>query len=260
MKRKLFFHGFLLLGLSFSLFSQDTVKVPGLVTDRPTQSESPVIVPAGFLQIETGFMHEFVKLDVENIFYNTTLLRYGLVKGLEIRLGMDYLKNVERLNGDDTQFITKGFTPVFISSKLHIARERGIWPEVAFSAGVGIPKTGAGAYMTSHLAPSLKVIALHTIGRNFSLGYNIVAAWDGETAKPTGIYTVSLGIALSEDIGVFIENYAYFKKGLFDFRSDAGITWLIKRNLQVDLSGGLGLNHEASNCFISCGISWRVPH
>lgn len=259
MIRKIFLHGFLLLGLSFSLFSQDTLKVPDLITDRPTQSESPVIVPAGFFQIETGFIHEFVTSDITNTFYNTTLLRYGLVKGWEIRLGMNYLKNVEQWN-DDTQFITRGFTPVFIGSKLHIVREQGIWPEVAFSAGVGVPKTGAGAFMTSYLAPSLKVIASHTIGRNFSLGYNIGAAWDGETAQPTGIYTVSLGMSVSEGIGVFIENYAYFKKGLFDFRSDAGITWLLKKNLQIDLSGGLGLNNKAPNGFISCGISWRVLH
>ena len=152
MIRKIFLLGFLLLGLSFSLFSQDTLKVPDLVTDRPTQSESPVIVPAGFFQIETGFIHEFVTSDITNTFYNTTLLRYGLVKGLEIRLGMNYLKNVEQWN-DDTQFITRGFTPVFIGSKLHITREQGIWPEVAFSAGVGVPKTGAGVFMTSNLAP-----------------------------------------------------------------------------------------------------------
>ena len=259
MTRIIFLYGFLLLGLSYSLYSQDTLKVPGIVTDRPTQSESPVIVPAGFFQIETGFIHEFMTSDITNTFYNTTLLRYGLGKGLEIRLAMDYLKNVECWNGDDTQFITRGFTPVFIGSKLHITQEQGIWPEVAFSAGVGVPKTGAGAFMTSYLAPFLKVIASHTIGRNFSLGYNVGAAWNGETAQPTGIYTVSLGMSVSEGIGVFIENYAYFKKGLFDFRSDAGITWLLKKNLQVDLSGGLGLSNEAPNGFISCGISWRVP-
>ena len=259
MIRKIFLHGFLLLGLSFSLFSQDTLKVPGLVTDRPTQSESPVIVPAGFFQIETGFIHEFVTSDITNTLYNTTLLRYGLVKGLEIRLGMDYLKNIEQWN-EDTKLIKKGFTPLFIGSKLHITREQGIWPEVAFSAGVYVPKTGAEEFKTSNFAPSFKFIASHTIGSNFSLGYNIVAVWDGETAKPTGIYNVSLGKTVSEGIGVFIENYAYFKKGLFDFRSDAGITWLLKKNLQVDLSGGLGLNKKAPNGFISCGISWRVPH
>jgi len=259
MINKLFLHGFLLFGLSFSLFSQDTLKVPDLITDRPTQSESPIVVPAGFFQIETGFIQEFVTSDISNIFYNTTLLRYGLVKGLEIRLGMDYLKNVKQWNGD-TQFITRGFTPVFISSKLHIAWEQGIWPEVAFCAGVGVPKTGAGVFMTSNIAPSLKVIALHTIGSNFSLGYNIGAVWDGETAQPTGIYTVSLGMSVSEGIGIFIENYAYFRKRFFDFRSDAGLTWLLKENLQVDLSGGLGLNNKAPNGFISFGFSWRVPH
>ena len=260
MINKLFLYGFLLFELTFSLFSQDTLKVPGLVTDRPTQSESPVIVPAGFFQIETGFIHEYVTSDITNTFYNTTLLRYGLVKGLEIRLATDYLKNVECWNGDDNQFITRGFTPVVIGAKIHIAGEQGICPEVAFSARVFVPETGAGAFTTSYLTPSIKVIASHTIGSNFSLGYNIGATWDGETAQLTGIYTVSAGMPVYEGFGVFIENYAFFRKGFFDNRIDAGITWLLRKNLQVDLSGGLGLNNKAPNGFISFGFSWRVPH
>lgn len=259
MIRKIFLYGFLLLGLSFSLFSQDTLKVPDLVTDRPTQSESPVIVPAGSFQVETGFIHEFVTSDISNTFYNTTLLKYGLTEGFEIRLGMNYLKNIEQWNDGDTQFITRGFTPVVISSKLHIAREQGILPEVAFYAGVGVPKTGAGAYMTGYFAPTLKILASHTFGKNFSLGYNIGTVWDGETHQPTGIYSVVVGMTVSERIGIFFENYGFFRKRFFDFRSDAGITCLLKKNLQIDLSGGLGLNSKASNGFISCGISWRVP-
>ncbi len=259
MTRIIFISGFLFLGLSFSLFSQDTLEVPGLATDRPGQSESAIILPAGFFQIETGYVYEFVTSDISNTFYNTTVLKYGLAESVEIRLGMNYLKNVERWNGGDTKFITRGFTPVVISSKVHIAREQGIRPEIAFYAGIGLPGTGKSQFMTNYIAPSLKVAAMHTIGSNFSLVYNIGTLWDGETSQPTGIYTVSLGMSVSEDIGVFIENYAYFKTGLFDFRSDAGITWLLKKNLQVDLSGGLGLNKKAPNGFISCGISWRVP-
>ena len=259
MIRKIFFHGFLLIGMSISLFSQDTLKVPGLATDRPGQSESAIILPAGFFQIETGYVHEFVTSDISNIYYNTTVLKYGLAESVEIRLGMNYLKNIERWNGGDTKFITRGFTPVVISSKVHIVREKGICPEVAFYAGIGLPGTGKSQFMTSYLAPSLKVAAMHTIGSNFSLVYNIGTLWDGETAQSTGIYTVSLGMSVSEGIGVFIENYAYFRKGFFDIRSDTGITWLLKKNLQVDLSGGLGLNSKAPNGFISCGISWRVP-
>ena len=260
MIKKLFLHGFLLLGLSFSLYSQDTLKVTDLVTDRPDQTESSVIVPVGLLQIETGYLHESVTSDISNTLYNSTLLRYGFTENLEIRFGVGYLKNVEEPNIGDAGIITKGLIPLLIGSKLYVAEEKGIWPEVAFCAGFSLPESGSSKFKTSYLAPILKILASHTISPNLSIGYNIGAVWDGETARATGIYTVSAGMSVYEGFGIFIENYAFFRKGFFDNRIDAGITWLLRKNLQLDLSGGLGLNNKAPNGFISFGFSWRVPH
>ena len=41
--------------------------------------------------------------------------------------------------------------------------------------------------------------------------------------------------------------------------ADAGVTYLILPNLQLDFSAGLGLNESAIDHFIGFGLSYRIP-
>jgi hypothetical protein len=71
------------------------------------------------------------------------------------------------------------------------------------------------------------------------------------------LYTLSLGYALPDRFGFYLETYGDLKE--FDelaLNADGGIIYLVKNNLQIDLSGGHGLNHRIS--YISAGISWNI--
>ena len=75
-----------------SVFALDNY--PELITDRPDQTESSVVVPHKSLQIETGFVQENKETSIVNekaFGYNSTLLRYGLLANFELRLGLEYL-------------------------------------------------------------------------------------------------------------------------------------------------------------------------
>lgn len=74
------------------------VDVPDLITDRPDQTESSTTVPLKALQIETGFILENdISGNINHTGYtlNTTLLRYGLFENFEVRLGLEYLSDIE---------------------------------------------------------------------------------------------------------------------------------------------------------------------
>jgi hypothetical protein len=45
-----------------------------------------------------------------------------------------------------------------------------------------------------------------------------------------------------------------------DYRTDAGLLYKVTRNLQFDISGGLGITKIAPNSFIEVGVSFRLPH
>src|SRR6187402_162399 len=84
----------LLLILAAVKIAQAQTEKPDLVTDRPDQTEAPVLVPKGGLQVETGFIYEKDRVgDVStvNYTYNTTLVKYGVNEFLELRLSNEYL-------------------------------------------------------------------------------------------------------------------------------------------------------------------------
>ncbi len=59
-----------------------------MVTDRPDQTESSRTVPKGALQVESGMLLNFEEMEmisVRQILLPTTLFRYGITRGIELR-------------------------------------------------------------------------------------------------------------------------------------------------------------------------------
>jgi len=69
-----------------------------------------------------------------------------------------------------------------------------------------------------------------------------------------------MGIGLTRSLGIFVEAFGLLAtERENEHLVDAGFTWLVLPNLQLDFSGGLGLNEAASDYFISAGLSYRIP-
>lgn len=237
--------------------------VPELITDRPDQTESSAVVPHKSLQIETGFVLENNTTDVarqKSIAYNTTLLRYGLLTNFELRLGLEYLG--EELEQKNTGATTahSGLGPLYTGFKVKIADEDRWRPEVAFLGGLVLPFSANKIFKPEYSAVNMRFSVSHTLSDNLSLGYNLGAEWDGETAVPGYIYTIALGIGLTDKLGMFAEGFGLFtEEGRGEHLFDGGFTYLVLPNFQLDISGGIGLNSNAADNFISVGLSYRLP-
>jgi len=247
--------------VSFTVNSQE--KRPDLITDRPDQTESAVVVPVRSLQIETGFLLQKNETDltVERLVTcNTTLLRYGLLERLELRIGLDLLS--ERLEIKHTgirEHIT-GTGPLLLQFKYRIVEERGWIPDIAFIGGAALPYTAKEFFRTPGVAPAFRFALSHTLSDRLALGSNLGAEWDGESRTPGFWYSFALGITATEKLGLFTEFYGFMREpGKRMHLFDAGFTYLVLHNLQLDLSGGVGLNKIAFDSFISFGFSWRLP-
>ena len=251
------------LFLFFAVALQAQQQAPNLVTDRPDQTESAAIVPKRFLQIETGFIFQNDKNEIsrnKSFAYNTTLLRYGLWDNFELRLGAAYLgDNVTKKSTDFSQNID-GFSPLHAGFKVKVLEEKGFRPDIAFLGGLELPFTAGSDYKPSYTAATMRFAFSHTLSDRFSLGYNLGAEWDGETAVPGYFYSVALGIGLIENLGMFVESFGAIQEaGTAQHQLDAGFTYLLTPNFQVDISGGIGLNDAAPDNFISFGLSYRIP-
>src|SRR3954466_16405614 len=82
-----------------------------LITDRPDQSNSPVLIPTGAIQIETGVAIEkkhYSRGSVTNYTFNDMLVKLGVNQNFEARIGVTYVGVDSAL---ETQPIQKGFSP-----------------------------------------------------------------------------------------------------------------------------------------------------
>ena len=136
--------------------------------------------------------------------------------------------------------------------------EKGIIPLTSFIGHIGIPKLASSNYKATYFAPEFRFTMQHTISEKQSLAYNIGAEWNGETAEPTFVYTLTTGYSLGEKIGAYFELYGFVPQiEKPDHRFDAGLTYLFNPNHQLDISGGFGLSKTSPKYFVSLGYSFR---
>ena len=108
----------LTLFLAYPLISQDDH--PPIVTDRPDQTESAVTVPHKTLQIESGFTfgwNEKDGIETKDLGYNSTLLRWGVLSRLELRLGAAYAGLETKDQLADTSTKLSGMAPLAVGFK-----------------------------------------------------------------------------------------------------------------------------------------------
>ena len=241
-----------------------------LITDRPDQTESADVVPLFRLQIETGVLQEWQESGrdfyIHNREFGGTLLRFGFHRRFEARLNSGLLQTRAKLVGLETDEV-HGMAPVEVGLKVKILEENGMIPDMALIAGFQIPGTGGEEYASEELIQTYLFAFAHTLGDDLGLGFNLGLEHDKLSQQITLIYSLVFGYAARERVGIFIETYGNKRwytgdqplSYLLDMRADAGLTYLMRPNLQLDLSGGLGLSAISPEGFISAGISWRIP-
>ena len=240
----------LTLATSIPLFAQT---VPNMVTDRPDQTESAVVVPLRSLQIETGYTHtdtgHFTTDELPG-----TLLRYGIHDRVELRFAVTGWV-LDDASGEN------GFGDSEVGSKVRLLDASGVIPEVALLAAVTIP-TGEEGFTSDEVDPRIRLAFAHTLSDRFSLGYNVAAEWNtiaGES-ELTVPYTCGLGIGLDDRFGTYVEFFGEFpEEGDSSHLFNTGLTYSVLSNLQADIEGGFGLNDEAPDWIAGAGLSIRIP-
>jgi len=239
-----------------------------IITDRPDQTESPTVVPKSFLQIETGFFYETVEtesgsLKVKNksTALNTTLLRYGLLDNLELRVGFDFTEQSRELNGNKLNNIASGFSPLLLGAKIGVTKEKGLLPEIGFLGHINLPFLASNDYKPENTGVDFRFSFAHTLSEKSSLAYNLGMAWGDDSPEASYIYTLVYGYSITNNLGTYIEVYGDFPENsnASKHRWDAGLTYLIKDNIQLDVFGGTGITQNIQDLILSAGISIRIP-
>ncbi len=252
-----------LLVILLSTFAQEEQKtLEPLITDRPDQTESPNAIPKGFLQIETGAGFEtFEKNNIktENTTLNTTLIRYGLLDNLELRLGWDLVEGKTKLNGNTLNDTTNGLSPLLLGFKTEIAKENGLLPEIGFLGHLSLPFSASTDYKPETTGVDFRFSFAHTLSEKSSLAYNIGAAWGNDSPEAAYVYTLVYGYSISDKFGAYVELYGDFpENNKANHLWNMGFTYLINNNFQLDVLGGTSIT-EGQDLMVAAGFSYRIP-
>jgi hypothetical protein len=245
----------LMLGVLFSAGNADVSgqNITPIQTDRPDQTECPFIVPKNHFQMETGFLFERTDKDTRSFANPSVLFKYGLNKNFELRLITEFTTIESR------QSTISGLNPVTVGFKVNISQEKGILPTTSFIGHLTIPHLASKNFTSTYAAPAFRFTMQHTLSEKFALGYNLGTEWEGETAVPTFIYTLTTGYSITSKIGSYIELYGFAPQtSSADHRFDCGLNYLLRNNVLIDISGGFGLTENAPDYYVALGFSFRL--
>ena len=229
-----------LLILILTLFISDYAFAQ-ISTDRPDQTESSLVLPKGTIQIENGF----VSRKNELIFPNT-LFRIGISKKFEFRINTNY---IFKTNENENKI--SNFSDLEIGTKIQIYSSETSKTSIAFLTHLSIPS--ANEYYSNNTTGLLsRILISHELNNNFNIGYNI--GYDKfKNEEGAIVYTVALGKGIN-NWGIYCELYGNISDSQSDLYFDGGLVYLLKDNLQLDVSYGAGINNTSN--YFSTGVSW----
>ncbi|MGB5814663.1 MAG: transporter [Thermoanaerobaculia bacterium] len=244
----------------------DTPPPGPIVTDRPTDSASPLLVPRHTFQLEAGYKFSRTGSDSGTIDAQVLpdlLARFGINKKVEARLvaaGWTF-----ESGADDTE---TGFNDISLGAKIALADERDRRPQMALLVDVSLP-VGHSDHTNEYVIPKVLFLGSNSLSDRIGLTYNVgpsfvtVDSNGGSDTNADLSYAVALSGSTGGPFSLFGELY-----GAFAFGSNrpsrhnfqAGTTILLNRRFQIDIRGGLGLVDNEPDWLVGAGLAFRIPH
>lgn len=234
---------------------------PELITDRPDATEAPSVVVRGALQIESGALFTSFEDDVlqtNTTTYNTTLLRFGLLENLELRLGWNFVEQRNKLSTAQGEVTQSGLSPLLLGMKVNITQEKGWLPTIGLIGHLFLPFTASDDFKPQNTSVDFRFAFDHTLSDSSSIAYNLGAQWEADTPGAAYIYTLAYGYSITDSFGLYAELYGDMpENNSANHYWDAGLTYLVLPNLQLDATVGTSIT-EGQDVLVSAGFSYRI--
>ena len=231
-----------------------TTDIPGpIATDRPSFTNSSVVVPVGSLQAENGFL-ETSNQGQSIVDGPETLVRFGAVTRTELRFTVpDYYYNLNATNGRGL-----GFGDLALGVKEQLGPTPGGF-DVSATLFLSFP-TGADTVSSGGYDPGLQVAWSRGLSSKWTAAGMLSLYWPTQdhTRNLTGESTILLDRQLTRPWDVFVECVGDFpERGGSRQLMNFGTTLKVARRQQLDFHFGVGLSSAAADHVIGIGYSFR---
>ena len=228
-------------------------------TDAPSQSASPTIVPKGVFQIESRL--QMSRSDLLSFQFPSNLFRIGLSNRFELRTtnGITLTKNANK--------ITPNISNVELGLKFQVLNNKTRKTQIALLAHGVIPQ-----FENDYLSAFAAVAINHQLNERNAIGYNLgykhTSIWKLIDQRNT-YFSLIYSNQMTPRLGLFAEAIVNFLDNSnstvlttganakdFHLNFDAGFTYLLRNNIQLDYSFGFNASYHSS--FQAIGISFMI--
>jgi len=247
--------------------NDDEEKEEPLESDRPDFTDSSTTVGYQRLQIESGYTYtQAIGGDPTHSAHDLPelLIRYGVAERLELRLAWDEGMVFDRYTDRNSGRVVNenGSTDLEFGFKYAIRKQDKWRPQSAIVVSVSAP-VGAPAQSSRQVDAFVNYLYSWELTKKLSLNCSTGSLWTAESGDRFSRFSQSASVEyeLTEKLHVFNEWFAFFRCDSSDNRPqhyyDAGLTYLVTPNFQLDWRAGLGLNDAADGFFTGCGLTIR---
>ncbi|MDH4275253.1 MAG: transporter [Gammaproteobacteria bacterium] len=230
--------------------------------DRPDFTEATSTVPAGKLQLESGYTLASSKQSGSTARahnYPEVLLRYGVTEALEMRLVTGDLINYRSAGGNATER-----SDAALGTKFKLYKDAASPWKLSMLAALSLP-SGSKNETTDGYDPEVKLAWSRELPSDIDVSGNLVWAMPTAAGKRHTEYGVSLSVGFEfvERTGLFVEVYSIDAGAAYGGRADTfnfGTVYKILPNFLVDARYGLDLKKTTDEQFFGVGFVYQFGH
>jgi hypothetical protein len=247
--------------------NNDEQKEEPLESDRPDFTDSSTTIGYQRIQIESGYTYtQAIAGDPAHDAHDLPelLVRYGVAERLELRFAWDEGMVFDRYTDRNSGRVVSenGSTDLDVGFKYALRKQDKWRPQSAIIVSVSAP-VGSPAQSSRQVDPLVNYLYSWEFTKKLSLNCSTGCLWTAESGDHFSRFSQSASAEyeLTEKLHVFNEWFAFFRRDSSDSRPqhyyDAGLTYLVTPNFQLDWRAGLGLNDAADGFFTGCGLTIR---
>ena len=234
--------------------------------DRPGIADGSMVIGAKRLQIETGIQAEYRRQNgsSEHTFFFPTLLRIGISGRWEARIEGNTFTRTSDFDDTGMTNQVSGLAPFSLGFKYHIEDSKGArHPSIGAIVRV-FPPGGTSDFRTQYVTGDVRLVADWDFAPKLSLNPNVgVGVYEDSQGEVfvAGLFALTLNYLPSKNLNPFIDfglQAPEEKNGTASVIVDAGVAYIVGRNVQLDFSVGTGVYGQTPpHPFVSLGVSLR---
>lgn len=240
------------LFISFQNFGQVSETIQ---SDRPGQAFTQYTAGKNILQLQSGVGFFSSKNDfftTENI-YKSLVLRYGIKENIELNAAFNH-SSIRVKDNPPVYFETlklSGIDQFNFGFRIHLfERPSGFAGSIETRARLN--------FLTSDEVQSEDDLGfISSISLGYPVGSSRFTFIGSTTDNIPFLFVVNYSLGISETVSTFVEFYGSYNDE-FSNALDGGFAFLLNKDLQLDISGGIDIDEGLNYFFVEGGVSYRL--